>query len=145
MPGNFTGTVPTALQRRGDFSELLAVGGQYQIYDPFSTTPAPNGRFSRTPVPDNRIPAARLDRVGAALANLYPLPNAPGTADGRNNYFNGQIRSLEDYYVHVARVDHAFSDKFRIFARQCKQVVERGHGDHRDAGFEGQGLGRRAP
>ena len=130
VPGNFTGTVPTALQRQGDFSELLAVGAQYQIYDPFTTTPAPNGRFMRMPVPGNRIPQSRLDRVGAALANLYPMPNQAGTIDGRNNYFNGQIQSKEDYYVHVARVDHAFSDKFRMFARVHYDFWEEDKNDH---------------
>jgi hypothetical protein len=31
VPGTFTGTVPTAAQRRGDFSALLAISPQYQI------------------------------------------------------------------------------------------------------------------
>src|SRR5688572_19269130 len=30
-------TVPTAAQRRGDFSDLLRLGTQYQIYDPLTT------------------------------------------------------------------------------------------------------------
>ena len=32
----FTGTVPTAAERNGDFSALLKLGAQYQIYDPFT-------------------------------------------------------------------------------------------------------------
>ena len=35
--GQQTSTVPTAKMRQGDFSEFLALGPQYQIYDPFST------------------------------------------------------------------------------------------------------------
>ena len=33
---NGTPTVPTAKMRNGDFSELLALGPQYQIYNPFT-------------------------------------------------------------------------------------------------------------
>lgn len=50
VPGNFTGTVPTAAQRNGDFSDLLGVGNNFQIYDPFSTRPASGGRFVRDPL-----------------------------------------------------------------------------------------------
>jgi hypothetical protein len=59
--------VPTALQREGDFSELLALGSQYQIYNPFSIRPAANGRFSREPF--------RCDAAGNPLTPL---------ANGRN-------------------------------------------------------------
>ena len=100
VPQTFTGTVPTEAQRRGDFSQLLALGQNYQIYDPATIQNAPGGRTSRQPFPNNVIPQGRLDAVGVNLVNLYPLPNRPGTADGRNNYFNG-INALEDYYVHM--------------------------------------------
>jgi hypothetical protein len=117
VPGNFTGTVPSAAQKQGDFSGLLRLGSNFQIYDPATIAVAPGGRFSRQPFANNLIPQNRLDRVGTSLANLYPQPNAAGTTDGRNNYFNGNIQSLEDYYVHVARVDHAFSENHRAFVR----------------------------
>jgi hypothetical protein len=117
LPQTFTGTVPTEAQRRGDFSQLLALGPNYQIYDPATIQNAAGGRTSRQPFPNNIIPANRLDAVGLNLANLYPLPNRPGTADGRNNYFNGSLRALEDYFVHMARVDHAWSANHRTFVR----------------------------
>ena len=115
-PQTFTGTVPTLKQRQGDFSDLLRLGPQYQIYNPFSTQPAPGGRFSRQPFPNNIIPSHLLDPIGQKLVNLWPLPNQPGTPDGRNNFFRS-TKALEDYYVHFARVDHAFSDRHRIFSR----------------------------
>ena len=115
-PQAFVGTVPTAEQRRGDFSGLLRLGAQYQIFDPATTAPAPNGRFSRQPFVNNVIPTNRLDPVGLQLLNFFPLPNQTGTADGRNNFFRAS-KALEDYYVHFARVDHAFSERHRIFGR----------------------------
>jgi hypothetical protein len=95
---------------------LLRLGTQYQIYDPRTTRAIANGRFQRDPIPGNIIPASRLDPVGLKLINLYPLPNQAGTSDGRNNWFTA-TKALEDYYVHFARVDHAFNDKHRMFGR----------------------------
>ena len=52
-----------------------------------------------------------------ALLKFYPLPNQTGTVDGRNNYFNGGLKASEDYYVHIARLDHSFNDRHRVFVR----------------------------
>ncbi len=116
VPGTQTSTVPTPAERRGDFSELLRLGSRYQIYDPATTTPAAGGRFSRRPFENNIIPQTRLDPVGQKLLGFYPPPNQPGTADGRNNFFYA-TKALEDYYVHLVRIDHSFSDKHRMFLR----------------------------
>ena len=56
--------VPTPAQRKGDFSGLLALGSRYQIYDPYSIAPAAGGLFSRQPLPNNIIPANRIDPLG---------------------------------------------------------------------------------
>ena len=62
-PQSYNTTVPTEKMRTGDLSEYLALGSAYQVYDPRSTVTAPNGRFSRTPIPGNIIPTSRLDPV----------------------------------------------------------------------------------
>ncbi len=71
-------TVPTALQRAGDFSETVnAQGRQIVIYDP-STTRLVNGVNVRDPFPGNRIPTDRLDPVAvesdAVLSAAEPPP-----------------------------------------------------------------------
>src|SRR5688572_5087715 len=48
---NGTPTVPTAKMRTGDFSELLALGSQYQIYNPFTRRAIGGGRFQQDPFP----------------------------------------------------------------------------------------------
>jgi len=116
VPRDWSFTVPMAAQHRGDFSQLLALGSRYQIYDPATTVRTPEGRYSRQPIPNNVIPSSRLDPVGLKLVDLYPNPTRPGTADGVNNYMK-PINYKETYYVHFARVDHAFSDSHRLFAR----------------------------
>ena len=52
-------TVPTAKMRSGDFSELLALGPQYQIYNPFTTRPSPTtaGALRPRSVPGQHHPA----------------------------------------------------------------------------------------
>jgi hypothetical protein len=115
-PRDWSFTVPTAAQHKGDFSELLALGSRYQIYDPATTVRTPEGRYSRQPLLNNIIPPSRLDPVGLKLVNLYPNPTMPGSTDGVNNYMKPS-NYKETYNVHFARVDHAFSDSHRLFAR----------------------------
>src|SRR5579884_1610022 len=111
-----TNTVPTAAERTGDFSALLKLGPQYQIYNPFTTVPAGNGRYRRSPLPGNIIPASLLNPVGLKLASLYPLPNQPGTIDGQNNYFYPDVRRIKSDSF-MGRLDHSFSDNNRLFLR----------------------------
>lgn len=68
-------SVPTAAERRGDFSQSLsrAGNGLQLVYDPLTTLP--DG--TRTPFAGNVIPANRLSTPGRNIASYYPLPNAP--------------------------------------------------------------------
>src|ERR687897_64089 len=70
-------TVPTAKMRTGDFSDLLARGPQYQIYNPFTIRPHPTqpGRFTRDPFPGNIIPPNLIDPVAKKILEFFPLPN----------------------------------------------------------------------
>lgn len=116
-PQTYTTTVPTAAQRQGDFSGLLDLGTSYQIYDPFTTRPATTpGRYVRDPFPGNIVPKNHFDAAGHNLAQLYPLPNQPGNRDGTSNYFRATAAD-ERYWVHLMRLDHAFSDSHRAFLR----------------------------
>src|SRR5262249_18224738 len=112
----FTATVPTLAERRGDFSELLALGPQYQIYDPATIQPAANGRFSRQPIARNIIPASRIDPVATKILAFWPEPNLPGTIAGRNNYFRTQDIDRNNK-TWIGRIDHSFSERHRIFGR----------------------------
>src|SRR5664279_1354130 len=65
-------SVPTALERVGDFSQSVTKGGVRQvIYDPLSTTSS----GVRTPFAGNIIPDGQLNSAGLKLASYYPLPN----------------------------------------------------------------------
>lgn len=116
VPQSFLSTVPTGPMRRGDLSALLALGPQYQIYDPNTTVAIAGGRFQRQPFAGNIIPTARLDPVALKILSYYPLPNQPGARDGSNNYFYTPS-ALENTWDHLARLDHAFSSNNRMFFR----------------------------
>jgi hypothetical protein len=81
-------SVPTELERRGDFSKSLsrntaaAAGSLQIIYDPLTTTSA----GVRTPFAGNILPANRLSKIGLALASYYPSPNAQGSFYGDPNF-----------------------------------------------------------
>jgi len=121
-PETATSTVPTARMREGDLSEYLARGASYQTYDPRSTQLV-NGRYVRTAIPGNIIPKSQLDAVGLNFVNLYPLPNQAGTSDYRNNFYRTG-KALEDYWVWIARLDHAISENHRVFLRLHRDFWE---------------------
>jgi len=123
---NTTNTVPTEAQRTGDFSALLALGSTYQIYDPFSTRPS-GSLFQRNPVPGNILPASRIHPVGKKVVEYYPLPNTAGTRDFLNNYSRTR-QDMQDLSQPVVRVDHSFSENWRMFARYSHSDFE-GHFD----------------
>jgi hypothetical protein len=136
-------TVPTDAERNGDFSALLALGPQYQVYDPLTTTPAANGRFSRTPLAGNRIPLSRIDPAAKAIMKYYPAPTAAGTRDGLNNYALTR-QDTQDLYQPLGRLDHNFSDGHRMFARYSQSDFY-GHFDLLVPGSAVRGRRRRRP
>ena len=115
---NQLSSVPTLLQRAGNFSQTFNNAGQLNpIYDP-ATGRSVNGTWVRDPFPGNIIPAGRIDPVGAKIASIYPAPNTvpPGAVNWQNNYFSPLFTQYFFPNV-VARVDHNFSDKERIYGR----------------------------
>ncbi len=115
-PGSYQRTVPTPLERTGDFSQSLAADGtQRKIYDPFSTVVDPvTGAISRTAFPGNKIPTSRFDPLSAKLASYLFDPNQGNTGyNHTNNYQKGYLDSY-DYYNWSDRIDYVISDKWRV-------------------------------
>ena len=74
---NGTPTVPTEKMRTGDFSELLALGSQYQIYNPFTRRSIGGGRFQQDPFPGNIIPQNLINPVARAALEYFAHPRPP--------------------------------------------------------------------
>jgi Carboxypeptidase regulatory-like domain len=102
----FTTTVPTELQRQGNFSEYLAGPNPIIIYDP-----RPDG--VRVPFANNTIPAGQIDPTARALLNLWPAPTGPGLV---NNYTVASSVGGNQNQV-VTRIDHNIGSKQRIYGR----------------------------
>jgi hypothetical protein len=113
-PGTFNQTVPTSAEKTGDFSHSLNADGSLRmIYDPFSTV-VNGSTVTRTPFPNNIIPASRFDPSSSALLNAFWAPNNPGSnLTGENNYLASTPNKF-GYYNLMDRVDYDISDKWRI-------------------------------
>ena len=112
----FTGTVPADPQREGDFSSLLAIKANYQIYDPYSIMDAGNGLFTRLPLAKNIIPPSQISPIAKNMLAYYPKQNTPGTVDAHNNYFRVNDED-KDYSSYLSRIDHNFSENHRVYFR----------------------------
>jgi len=112
-PETITTTVPTAAERTGDFSQLLAVGTNYQIYNPYSAVKS-GSVISRQPFAGNVIPPNLLNPVALNYLRFYPAPNAVGGRDGANNYVANTLRS-DTFDSEFGRLDYNISDKHKIF------------------------------
>lgn len=131
-------TVPTLLQRQGDFSSSLGaplyrqanntigtgvtanpilhtdgtavrVG---QIYDPTTNRQLTGNVVSGAYFPGNRVPLAQIDPVALNLVPFYPLPNVEGTVNFRGN---NAILLVRDNIT--AKIDHNFTQNDKIQLR----------------------------
>ncbi len=92
-------TVPTLLERGGDFSQSV-IQGPVVVYDPA------NG----APFPGNKIPTSRISRAAQTMAGYYPQPNASGS---RLNYQTSLV-SISDQDNLNARLNHTIDKDNRI-------------------------------
>ncbi|HZM88696.1 MAG TPA: carboxypeptidase-like regulatory domain-containing protein [Blastocatellia bacterium] len=114
---NGTPTVPSAAMLRGDFSELLKLGPQYQIYNPFTRRRLANGRIQSDPFPNNIIPSTLFNPVAKELIKFFPQPRTAGNADGTQNFLRPEMVERAIYGSHTIRVDHNINDRHRLFSR----------------------------
>jgi hypothetical protein len=98
-------TVPTAEQRRGEFS-----GFGVTIYDPL--TGAPDGA-ARVPLPNNAVPASRQSRVALQLISWLPDPTTPAV---NSNYFASGV-AMFDRDATDLKLNWNASSKFTMFGR----------------------------
>ena len=117
-PVNITATVPTALERTGDFSntEAFDPNGNLvlnQIFDPFTT----DANGNRVAYSGNMIPAQEIDPVGKALLNFYPKQNSAGDPGIGTNNFRDVILAASNGIQFDIKIDQNFSQRSRLNAR----------------------------
>jgi hypothetical protein len=120
-------TVPTALERQGDFSQTFNSDGTLStIYNPFTTRQVTDAQgntfYTRDPFPGNKIPSTLFNSVGQKILNLYPQPNRPGQGPNQiNNYF-AQGKGTVDNDKFDTRVDWNQNTIHRMFVRVSDRV-----------------------
>jgi hypothetical protein len=104
-------TVPSLLERQGDFSEP----GNLPIFDPVT-----GNQF-----PGNRIPAGRIDANSAAILTLFPEPNVASLTPGRGpNRFAVTTPNLQNTRQETFRADHVISANHRLMGRYTHDLSE---------------------
>jgi len=114
-------TMPSALERRGDFSQTVTTQGVLvPVFDP----------TTQQPFPGNIVPAARISPAGQAMLNLFPLPDARGlaldpTGQRRFNY-RAILPQSRPNVGKILRVDYNAGPKLVTFVRllQDYQAVD---------------------
>ena len=128
-PNTVTTSVPTAAERQGDFSALLAINPSFQLYNPYlgSNQNVSGGSYwIRPAIPNNCLTANSsncagsnagftVDPIAAAYMKLIPQPNVSSApADGENNYFAFDPTS-NNYSSHQGRFDINVSSSDKVF------------------------------
>jgi hypothetical protein len=115
IPGTYT--LPTALERQGDFSQSFDSKGALRvIYDPTSNP--------RKPYPGNRIPAGAWDPLAKKLMDNMWMPNSDGDDPSHANNFKYLEERTFKYYNFSARLDYQISDKWKAWARVSRMKTD---------------------
>jgi hypothetical protein len=130
-------TVPTALMRKGIFTE----NGANLVYDPYSTTQV-GTKYVRNVLPagcnvNGCFGAGQgvttLNPLAVKLLALYPLPNQAGLT---NNYSFAQPTSDKDDQYNF-RIDHNFSPSNRAFMRGTRGTNQHNENDLFSSAYSG--------
>jgi carboxypeptidase family protein/TonB-dependent receptor-like protein len=123
-------TMPTALERNGDFSQSVnSTNARVYIRDPLITTgncnatdqsacfKDPSRASASNPTGVNIIPIARFNKSGQALLNYFPLPNTPGGKTAAGGAYNYVVQSPVDVpkRSQVIRFDARVTSKDTVY------------------------------
>ena len=127
-------TLPARAFKQGDFSRLFdpAFTGYSQsgttigtdglgrpvrfgqIYDPLSTTTAPDGTVVRTPFDGNIIPPSRFDPVARSILDNVGIVDPDFDRMNRNKNRLGTGQPYFNLHIIGVKGDHVISDKHRV-------------------------------
>ncbi|MCU0226099.1 MAG: carboxypeptidase regulatory-like domain-containing protein [Bryobacterales bacterium] len=126
-------TVPTNLQRSGNFSQTFAVvsgaPSLIRIFDPLTTItdPANPALRTRTQFTNNIIPTARLNPTAMGVMDFYPSATGPGDAITETNNFFGQASAPLDKKLWGLRIDQYLTPTRRLYGRYTYDTTFRGN------------------
>jgi hypothetical protein len=116
-------TVPTALERKGDFSQSVSSANHQpvKIYDPL------NGQL----FPGSIIPTNRIWAPGQALLNIFPQPNLTLAANaslpsGATYNYQSQLPGSSPRREDLLRLDYNVTERLRVYGHYIKDVSNAG-------------------
>lgn len=138
-PGTVLTTVPTALQRQGDFSQTYNSNGALSvIYNPF-TTVLNGSTYSRNPFPNNVIPASLFNSSGVDALKLFPTANRPGNAITGANNFAATGDNINNVDRMDIRPDYVINSKWTLFGTYTRMwqtsIAPEYYGNGADTGY----------
>jgi hypothetical protein len=120
-PGTFRRTMPTALEKQGDFSQTFNADGSLRvIYNPFTVNP---DTLDRLPFAGNKIPQELMDPVGSKLIAYFPEPTDAGDPITHLNNFTKNTTSNSPVKKYDLKIDHLFNTAHRVSGRFSKQFT----------------------
>src|SRR5439155_19978064 len=104
-------TMPTALERKGDFSQTVTTGSNPALIPVYRSG-------TKTPYPGNVIPASEFNAFGQKILNFFPLPNYENRAvtTGQYNFlYQNTPTTRRNEYTY--RLDFQLTEKLRMYGR----------------------------
>ena len=107
-------TVPTALERQGDFSKSYNTNGS-TISGPYD--PLAQVGTTRVLFPGRVIPASRITPAGQAILNMFPLPNFVDPTPSNRYNWNYYVAASEPYNrrTETLRADYQPKPKLQLY------------------------------
>ena len=101
-------TMPTALERQGNFSQTTTTAGVLiPVIDP--TTGA---QF-----PGNIVPANRISGLGSAMMNMFPLPNGLDPSGQRQYNYTSSWTQNDPVQDKILRIDYNIDKNTTVYVR----------------------------
>jgi hypothetical protein len=142
-PQPVLGSVATAEQRTGDFSQtFVAPGKLFTIHDNLTQYNNPdfvasraisltNIRYLRQPFPGNIVPKSRIEPIAQRILQDIPLPNQPGDPSTKlNNWYGANVGEDTDFRNFIGRVDHMINQSWKIYGRWNHNLRDGGRIDY---------------
>ena len=122
-------TMPTALERQGNFSQSVNPNGSAILIRDPNTGQACSTTSAAGCFPGNIIPANRISPIGSAMLNLFPLPNTTDPTGARQYNFTDVLSNTDPRVDKILRLDYNISSKDSMFWRGLKDYqAQTGYG-----------------
>jgi hypothetical protein len=130
-PRDAVRTMPTDLEKTGDFSQSLTRAGVLRtIYDPTTTVlNVATNTASRQPFAGNIIPQQRIDPTARRIMSDFWSPNNPGDdPSGSNNFRKSYSWPMKNANF-SDKTDWNINEKWKVFGRysQFKTTLDQGN------------------